>query len=167
MVLSITVVINPFVVTWLHRDHNVVLMLLALIPASPLLVFAGLAIWQERIGVTPRTFAAGPLSGAMCVVSGWVAGAAVLGSMVVLLGTVALPMTLILVAVAWVQPAEDRLFLTVGLAIAAGPFVVWFADRVSESPTEAAIPGAAVAAIVVALWFVRRRGRRTSNAASA
>lgn len=167
LVLAIAIVTSPFVVRWAYRDDNIPLTLMALLPALPLLAFGGLTVWQDRKGTMPRAFAALPLASAMVVMSSWVVGAAVLGYWVLLLGAMVLPVSAVLVAVAWVQPADDRLGLTIVLAIAVVPFVVWFAGRADEYAVEAVISGSAIVSIVVALVFIRRRGFRTRNAISA
>jgi ABC-type uncharacterized transport system permease subunit len=167
LVLSVAVVSNPFVVNWSYRDENIPMTLAAVLPALPLLVFGGLAVWQERVGTPQRTFAAGPLASSMLMMSIWVVCIALLGYWGVLLGAVVLPAAAVLLAVAWVQPADGRLGLTIVLAIAVVPFVVWFAGRADEYLSEAVMSGCAIVSIIVALALIRRRGNRAPNSVSA
>lgn len=132
----------------------------AIAPPAPLLVFAGLTIWQARSGRTQTTFSPAPLASSMLVMCLWIVGVAALGFWTFLLGIVVVPIALALLVVSWVQPTEERLALTVVLAIAVFPLLAWFLGRADEYLSEALISGAALACVATALVVVRQRSRR-------
>lgn len=167
LALALAAVSNPLLVKWAYQDENIPMTLAGVLPALPLLAFGGLAIWQEHDGTARFTFAARPLARSLLLMAIWVVGDALLGYFVVLLGAVVLPAAAALLAVAWVQPADDQRRLTVVLAIAVVPLVAWLAGRADERLSEAFMSGCAIALIIVALWFIRRRGHRTSSSVGA
>ena len=167
LLLGVLVAITPLVVRWAYLDWNKKMVVLAIAPALPLAAFAMGTLWQERQGKQLTTFAAGPLSAALFLMSSWVLGAALLGFFVIVLGVFVLPFSASLLALAWVQPRGDQQGWTVFLAIVAIPLVVWFAGRADESVSEALISGAALVVIVVVLFWMRRVGNTRARSVDA
>ena len=165
VLLGLLIVASPFVVRWAAQDWNRDWVVVVCGPAVPVLSFVGLTLWQER-RATPRmsSFAGRPLSAAAYLMSLWVLGGCILGVWVVVLGAILLPLCAALVALAWVQPREHDAPWTVVLAIAATPFLVWFAGRADEYLNEAVLAGGVIAIIVMLLGRMRRRGNRRSVA---
>jgi hypothetical protein len=163
--LAVLMAASPFIVRWAYQDWNLEMVLLADGPAVPFVGFVALTTWQQRRGASLTSFAARPLSTAVYLMSIWVLGACVLGFVVLLIGVIVLPLSTACLALAWVQPYDEKKPLTVVLAVVALPFVTWFVGRADEYMSEALVSGGVVALIVALLGMLRRSGtRRTAPA---
>ena len=163
LVLGFPILACPLVVRWADTvEVNWPLVVLVCAPALPVLGFVVLTLVQQHRGIAMTTFEAGPLVVSAYVMSAWVLAGGLIGYWSLLLAVVVFPVCGVHVALAWVRPTKNRdETLTVGLAILILPFVVWFAGRADEYVIEALVAGAVIAAIVVALALLRRRGRRS------